>query len=342
MTNTISKLRTNNVLVKANSLNPRMFKPVVSNLKMYCNTYLVSLKQIESGKIVTKYYVLNSDIATLNEITIKEASNYITEFKASCTKLCSAIPKSFINTSINKSDMVIYQFSHEEIIPRASRASTSASRARTSKLNSKPNVGDTFTKSRLSVLNTTLSSKVPKKPTDVEKKFKPSLCGFVCLKNLANDKWDDDSIRTNIYLDLICSQPGTGSNLLNTAEEVSRSFHKNCLYLKSIYAPLPFYLYKKYVFVDGDNSVDLNLWFDENIKSGKPIEFHTDPFCQLIKIKGQEIKTTRSGRKSKPGPITNIQDCNYLRSVQGDLVDGILYNKLLINQKGVKVNQLGQ
>ena len=29
MTNTISKLHTNNVLVKANSLNPRMFKPVV-------------------------------------------------------------------------------------------------------------------------------------------------------------------------------------------------------------------------------------------------------------------------------------------------------------------------
>jgi hypothetical protein len=331
MPNTITNLETSVRLQLKDRLNPSRFPSIISTLNMNCNIYLITLKKLKGGKIITEYYLNREDEDEFNKINEQESTQYTKQIISSCQKLCNGIPKSFIDTSITNSDMVIYQFSKEEIISRSSSrsinrvsskpSSSASSRATTkiSRLSSAP-IRSSRSLPR-SILNSsrTKSMKAPKK-------FKFSLCGFACLKNL-DDLTIGFKVYNNIYLDLICSQPGLGSNLLKIIEETSKKLGKNRLYLKSIYNPLPFYLYKEFKFNEGTNIADLKAWYDENIKSGKEIEFRSDPFCQLTNRIGRQSQTTKSGRKSSVKKITKIKDCNYLMSIEGGLENGITMYK---------------
>jgi len=146
-----------------------------------------------------------------------------------------------------------------------------------------------------------------------------SLCGIICLKNLV-----DTAEHANIYLDLICSRPGFGSNLLKIAENCAKTIGKTRLFLKSVDSPLPFYVYKDYTFITGQDIVDLS-------KEPSFSRFFADP-KNILKNKGRSmyefgITIKYSNRISSKRKLSNI---NILNGVKGDIDDGIAMYKDLV------------
>jgi hypothetical protein len=147
------------------------------------------------------------------------------------------------------------------------------------------------------------------------------LGGIICFKNL---KTTSDK-HQNIYLDLICSRPGFGSNLLKIAEEAAKNLGKTRLFLRSVDTPLAFYLYKKYIFIPGPDTINL---------TGLPTfkSFFADPECQLFN-RGRVYypgKGTTVSLKNIPSQIRQCNGVEIIERVNGDVENGIGMYKVLV------------
>ena len=144
-----------------------------------------------------------------------------------------------------------------------------------------------------------------------------SLCGIICLKNLK-----DTGKEKNIYLDLICSRPGFGSNLLQIAEKFAKTIGKTRLFLKSVDSPLPFYVYKKYKLLHGSDVINLR-----GVSTFR--HFFNDPNCELV-THGREFnnrKLTSVRHSDRPSKTRKCSNVTMLERVQGDIEDGIAMYK---------------
>jgi len=147
------------------------------------------------------------------------------------------------------------------------------------------------------------------------------LGGIICFKNL---KTTSDK-HQNIYLDLICSRPGFGSNLLKISENFAKNLGKTRLFLRSVDTPLAFYLYKKYIFIAGQDTINL---------TGLPTfkSFFADPECQLLN-RGRVYypgKGTTVSLKNIPSQIRQCNGVEIIERVNGDVENGIGMYKVLV------------
>jgi hypothetical protein len=176
-------------------------------------------------------------------------------------------------------------------------------------------ITESYNDSDISILQFSQSRTTPRKVTLSTRPY--SLCGIICLKNLKDDVGRNGLPHSNIYLDLICSRPGIGSNLLQIAEMISKDIGKNCIYLKSVDRPLAFYLYKGYKFVSGEQTINLS-----DVPSFKG--FFADPNCELVKHGREQRKNKTtvkfSNRVSTKRKCANV---NIIEFVKGDLDNGI-------------------
>ena len=182
-----------------------------------------------------------------------------------------------------------------------------------------------------------------------------NLCGFFCLTNLKDDNWDNGSKRTNAYLDLICARDfgggSTGGNLLNIVEEMLKTNGVQRLYLKALVDPMSVYLYKKFNFQRGVDNVDIKV-YEDNYNNGIPIVFRATANCkiQLVDKKfGKKASaatvaasdiaaayaalglSTSEDEEQTVEDIKTVEECNFLSSVAGDGVEGIIMFKELLD-----------
>lgn len=156
------------------------------------------------------------------------------------------------------------------------------------------------------------TSTIPRETT--QNKLKQLFCGLVFLNHKSNK---------SIYLSLICSKKGLGSNLLLLGEDISTKLNYKEIHLKSLEEPYGFYLYKGYKNKKGKNT----------IKFGKTL-FKDIPTMILGKIKPinktGNIKTGFTPKQTRK--LFEKNNHNYkpvLMDVSGSEENGILMIKSL-------------